>query len=219
MFRRANFVLSRTILHQSPQPLVPISQHLAFWHRSHLAASRTDLCHTISYRSCSISCYRLAPCLAPIPAASRTNLAAFGTDLAASCATVPISHDLVQTFHHLDRSRGTISYRSCSSTILQHFYRQVAEQASAVIAAATATAAASVGSLAGAAVACGDGCKLCFLAPRNMKLKTTPCVLACMYQHTLAVVGAPQPMGPQPWGNCTSTAHCLFCFAIGHQIH
>ena len=175
---------------------------------------RGFVCHASS----CISCYRLAPCLAPIPAASRTNLAAFGTDLAASCATVPISHNLVQTFHHLDRSRGTISYRSCSSTILQHFYRQVAEQASAVIAAATATAAASVGSLAGAAVACGDGCKLCFLAPRNMKLKTTPCVLAYMYQHTLAVVGAPQPMGPQPWGNCTSTAHCLFCFAIDHQI-
>ena len=116
--------------------------------------------------------------------------------------------DLVQTFHHLDRSRGTILYRSCSSTILQHFYRQVAEQASAVIAAARATAAASVGSLAGAAVACGDGCKLCFLAPRNMKLKTTPCVLAYMYQHTLAVVGAPQPMGPQPWGNCKYGGRC-----------
>ena len=39
-----------------------------------------------------------------------------------------------------------------------------------------------------------------------------------MHQHTLAVVGAPQPMGPQPWGNTqSSTAHFLFCFAIGHQ--
>ena len=108
LFRRANFVHSRTILHQLPQPLVPISQHLAFWHRLHLAASRTDLCHSISCRSCSISCYILAPCLAPISAASRINLAAFGTDLAASCGTVPISHDLAQTFHHLHRSRGTM---------------------------------------------------------------------------------------------------------------
>ena len=109
LFRRANFVLSRTILHQSPQPLVPISQHLAFWHRLHLAASRTDLCHSISCRSCSISCYILAPCLAPITAASRTNLAAFGTDLAASGAIgANLARSHVQTFHHLDRSRGTI---------------------------------------------------------------------------------------------------------------
>ena len=135
-----------------------------------------------------------------------TSVTASRTDLAASRAIdshhvshqspqhlVPISQHLAPISQHLvprceSRSRtdlppsGPISrhhlHRSCSSTILQHFYRQVAEQASAVIAAATATAAASVGSLAGAAVACGDGCKLCFLAPRNMKLKTIPCVLA-----------------------------------------
>ena len=134
--------------------------------RTDLTPSRTDLA-----ASRAISHH-----LAPIAAASRTNLAHRSRSILChwcqsrtmSRTDLPPSGPISR--HHL--------HRSCSSTILQHFYRQVAEQASAVIAAATATAAASVGSLAGAAVACGDGCKLCFLAPRNMKLKTIPCVLA-----------------------------------------
>ena len=164
-------------MHQSPQHLVPTSQHLAFWHRSHLAASRADLAP--SRADLATWTDLVAPSRTDLTP-SRTDLAAFGTDLAASCA---IGANLRRTISRTDLPpSGPISrhhlHRSCSSTILQHFYRQVAEQASAVIAAATATAAASVGSLAGAAVACGDGCKLCFLAPRNMKLKTIPCVLA-----------------------------------------
>ena len=45
-------------------------------------------------------------------------------------------------------------------------------------------------------------------------------VCTSMCQHTLAVVGAPQLMGSQPWGNSTRTTHfllCFACFAIGHQ--
>ena len=37
---------------------------------------------------------------------------------------------------------------------------------------------------------------------------------ASMHQHTLAVVGAPQPMGSQPWGNYTAKHSPFFCFAL-----